>query len=286
MSYIEKLQKSSDLCGNNACMGLDLQWQYLPKKSSSFAADAKTFCSELFGAMKDEKLIPSAFKPNIGYYVVYDKPRQNLFEGSVALNNVISLIEEYFPAVPIILDFKRGDIQRSSLNYAHEAFYCWQADAVTISPYMGIDSVTPFNLDNRGVYILNRTSNPGSKDIQDLVVNDNPLYMAVAEHIAKWAKENRGFGAVVGATNEKELFEIAAYYSDKEIPLLIPGVGSQGASAQKTVEILKRANYPLYLARINSSSNLTHPWNSEIAPSDYLKHSLKNISSLIKECSL
>lgn len=286
MNYIEKLQKSSSLSGNCICMGLDLQHQYLPKKGNSFSEDATEFCKELFSAMLDENLIPAAFKPNIGYYVVYDKPRKGQFDGSVALNSVISLIEEYFPSIPIILDSKRGDIQRSSLNYAIEAFECWDADAVTISPYMGDDSVSPFGFKNKGTYILNRTSNPGSADFQNLLVDDNSLYMIVAQKIASWAKTYRGFGAVVGATNLKELYDIAHFYSDKEIPLLIPGVGSQGASAKETLDVLKEANYPLALARINSSSNLTHPHKSETIPANYLEQSLENIASLIKECSI
>ena len=287
MNYLEKLIKSSEESGNCICMGLDFQQEYLPVKSGDFHNDVESYCKDLFEAMSKEDLTPAAFKPNIGYYTIHDKPRKNDFSGSITLSSVLDLLEEYFPNIPVILDSKRGDIARSSLNYAFEAFESWQTDSVTISPYMGTDSIEPFNFENKGIYILNRTSNSGASDLQNLVLENNePLYKKVASQIIRWAEKHSGVGAVVGATSEKELKEIASFYASKNIPLLIPGVGSQGASAQKTIEILKEANYPIKLARINSSSNLTHPWKDEDTPKDYLEMALDNIASLIKECQI
>lgn len=173
------------------------------------------------------------------------------------------------------MDSKRGDIARSSLNYAIEAFDCWNADAVTISPYMGSDSILPFISEKylkKGAYILNRTSNPGASDIQNLCVsNSKTIYENVAKQIREYAAKYPCTGAVVGATCMQELEIIASIYSLNEstnqnkkdlidVPMLIPGVGSQGGSASDVITTLKKTGYDLRLVRINSSSGLTHPW--------------------------
>ena len=236
---------------------------------------------------------PAAFKPNIGYYSSLDKPREEDFQGSLALADTLDLIDNYFPEVPVILDSKRGDIARSSGNYAEEAFSVWGADAVTVSPYMGTDSVLPFAFEGKGIYVLNRTSNPGAIDLQNITTLDAvdekelyPMYIAVAHRIAHWATEHAGIGAVVGATSMKELGEIATYYAGRDIPMLIPGVGSQGGSATDVIAALKSAGYSLALARINSSSGLTHPWKKGNAPEDWIDQVMKAIHSLFAEAAL
>ncbi|MFA6646706.1 MAG: orotidine-5'-phosphate decarboxylase [Sphaerochaetaceae bacterium] len=294
--YKKLLQESGRKVGNCACMGLDPQWEMLPYKSGHMQKDIGDFFGELLTALVEKKLSPAAFKPNIGYYSSLDDPRNGKFEGSLALANLLDLLEDLFPGIPVILDSKRGDIARSSANYAQEAFDLWRSDAVTVSPYMGSDSITPFDQERdgaKGVYLLNRTSNPGAKDLQSLIVVDEvdekelyPLYMAVAHRIGRWAKHIDGLGAVVGATNLAELQELALYYGARSIPLLIPGVGSQGASAKETVASLKEVGYPLLLARINSSSALTHPWKVTSAPKDWLKQCITNIESLLEETAL
>lgn len=117
-------------------------------------------------------LVPAAFKPNLGYYQCLDHPRDEDFSGSSALADVLDMLESFFPGIPVILDSKRGDIARSSMNYAKEAFEAWQSDAVTVAPYMGSDSVEPFISfpEKGGAYLLNRTSNPGGRDLQNLLV--------------------------------------------------------------------------------------------------------------------
>jgi orotidine-5'-phosphate decarboxylase len=260
-------------------MGLDPKLEVLPK-----GMGIVEFFDTLFKKMLKEDLIPSAFKPNIGYYQSLDKPRDNDFSGSMALSKVLDMLDEYFPSIPVILDSKRGDIARSSLNYAIEAFDCWKTEAVTISPYMGSDSVSPFLVEDKGVYVLNRTSNPGGRDLQNLMCeNDLPLYLNVSHKIVEWSVAHPGIGAVVGATSMKELEDISSYYSDKKIPLLIPGVGSQGGSATDVINSLNKTGYPLYLARINSSSGLTHPWKKGEAPSNWLSLCIDSIRELLKE---
>ncbi len=290
MTYLDLLRRATETSGSVACMGLDLIPSCIPESTGSIERDFTHFIEKVFGLMKSQGVMPGAFKPNIGYYQALDRPRESKYEGSKALNNILTLCEETFPHIPVILDSKRGDIARSSLNYAWEGYDSWGCAAITVSPYMGEDSVSPF-WDNfsdqgRGIYILNRTSNPGSKSFQARMVGDQPLYMVVAEKIREWGEEYPGVGAVVGATSLEELGNIATYYGKSGIPLLIPGVGSQGGSAVATIEALKQAGYDIPLARINSSSGITHPWKQNPAPSDWAGKVVENLELLNKELSL
>ena len=293
MSYIDLLRESAKASGNVVCMGLDPVLSVLPESDAPARERLSTYFAEIFHRMRLEGISPAAFKPNIGYYAVLDNPREEDFSGSLALSDVMDLLDNYFPGVPVILDSKRGDIARSSENYAKEAFDGWKADAVTVSPYMGTDSVLPFAFADKGVYILNRTSNPGAADLQNTITLDAvdekelyPLYLAVAQKIARWNEAHSGIGAVVGATSMKELHDIASYYSDRDVPLLIPGVGSQGGSATEVMAVLGDAGYPRELARINSSSGLTHPWKKGSAPDNWLSLVIDALKSLVKEAAL
>lgn len=286
MNYIELLQKSSEASNNILCMGLDPVLSALPHPEKDPKDRICDYFEELFDEMIKRNLIPAAFKPNIGYYTILDRPIEGKFDGSLALANILKMLREKFPNIPVILDAKRGDIATSSTNYALEAFETWRADCVTISPYMGSDSVMPFALENKGVYILDRTSNPGGADLQNrLMETGKTLYITVAETIAKWHLQAIGIGAVVGATNLKELEDIAKYFADKNIPMLIPGVGSQGGSAIEVMEKLRTTKYNIKLARINSSSGITHPWKKGPAPEDYLEQVMCKLEKLIKETS-
>ena len=293
MSYNETLILSAEKSGNIVCMGLDPIVGVLPYPELETTERITKYFDTLFSKMSEENLVPSAFKPNLGYYSALDRPREGDYSGSKALSNVLDLIEKYFPGIPVILDSKRGDIARSSGNYAKEAFVSWQADAVTVSSYMGSDSVLPFASENKGVYVLNRTSNPGGAELQNRTVIDSvdehdvyPLYIAVSHMIALWAEQHKGIGAVVGATNMREFADIAKYFAGKMIPMLIPGVGSQGGSASDVISVMKEVGYDMRYARINSSSGLTHPWKKGDAPSTWLDMCIESIRALIKEASL
>jgi len=266
MSYIDKLRKSTRDSGSIICMGLDPVCECLPDIKGTTEEKITSFFKELFSEMIKRNILPGAFKPNLGFFATLYRPRENAFNGSLALAKILSLLDELFPHIPIILDYKRGDIARSSDNYAKEGFVTWGCDSVTVSPWMGSDSIQPFlkeaALHNGGVYLLNRTSNPGGKEFQSAILKENgqPLFKTVAERIVSWAVEYPGTGAVVGATSLGELENITAYYSGKDIPLLIPGVGSQGGSASDVIGILKKTDYTVPLVRINVSSGITHPW--------------------------
>lgn len=324
-TYSDTLQGSATGNGSIACMGIDPVLDALPSPELSPRRRVLLFFEPIFKKMKSEAVLPGAFKPNLGFFHCLDRPfagspryattdssrpgapgnsgigapgpdnldsSEGSFEGTEALRDILQLLREYFPATPVILDMKRGDIARSSRNYAEEAFDVWQGDAVTVSPYMGADSVGPFiNLaagHGGGVYILNRTSNPGAAELQNLKLEDGrPLYLHVADRIAAWASDAPvgSVGAVVGATNLRELGELAAFYAAVRAPLLIPGVGGQGGSASETVRVLCESGYPLEMARINSSSGLTHPWlkKKEPIPSDWPSVVVENLRSLNSE---
>ena len=293
MSYADKLRESAARAGNIVCMGLDPVADVLPQSDAPMRERLNGYFSEIFHRMRLEGLSPAAFKPNIGYYAMLDRPREEDFSGSLALADILEMLETFFPGIPVILDSKRGDIARSSGNYASEAFECWGADAVTVSPYMGNDSVFPFAYQDKGVYILNRTSNPGAKELQNEVVLDPvdekvmyPLYHSVAMLIARWNGEHPGLGAVVGATSPDELEDIAGVFAGRDIPMLIPGVGSQGGSATEVISRMRKAGYDLALARINSSSGLTHPWKKGAAPEGWLDQVMDAVRKLTEEAAV
>lgn len=315
-SFRDLLYGSAAETGSIVCMGIDPVVEALPYPELSPRRRVLLFFKQIFEEMRAKKIYPGAFKPNIGFFHALDRPFEQNFEGSEALRDIMQLLRDSFPSIPVILDMKRGDIARSSRNYAEEAFLGWQADAVTISPYMGADSVAPFlqlaAQVQGGVYVLNRTSNPGARDLQNLILADGrPLYRHVAEQIISWSAKGAtridgapqatgsteadgapqatgtigatgATGAVVGATNLMELQELAQFYAAHEAPLLIPGVGGQGGSAAETLAVLSKSNYPLALARINSSSGLTHPWLKAglPVPEDWVGIVVKNLEKL------
>lgn len=265
MTYLDILRESAEKAGNNICMGLDPVLDHIPAHLGySIDEIISTFFEKVFTEISNRYIQPAAFKPNQGYYIKHDVPLQGDFSGSIALAKIIKLCQDYFPHTPIIMDYKRGDIASSSANYANEGFERWGCDAVTISPYMGSDSVIPFleySIKGQGTYILNRTSNKGGKDLQNMKLDSGKtLYQEVGSKIIEWSKAFPGTGAVVGATSIEELTDLAKQYAPHEVPLLIPGVGSQGGSASEVMKALKNSDYDARLARINSSSGLTHPW--------------------------
>lgn len=289
------LRQSAKESGSIVCMGLDPELAVCPPFVTNHdtpqeqISQIPAYFSNIFHEMERRHVRVGAFKPNQGFYVKHDRPLEGDFSGSLALAAIVKEIRTRFPGTPLILDYKRGDIAKSSENYAYEGFESWDADAVTVSPYMGTDSVMPFvemtTRLSKGVYILDRTSNPGSNDFQEMMIDrptlpfrggnkNRSLYEEVAEFIVGWAKEYPGVGAVFGATHPGQLRDLSSLvvsYWSTLLPLLIPGVGSQGGSASDVADVLRRAEYPLNLVRINSSSGITHPWakKKESAPAHF-----------------
>ena len=262
MEYIELLRESAKKYNSIVCLGLDPVLERIPVKAENNEDKIFNFYSEILMACVSEDVMPAAVKPNYAFYAQYG------FEGLRALKKVIELAKG--KGLPVILDGKRGDIGKSSAAYAREAFDFWQADCLTVAPYMGEDSLTPFinycEQNGKGIYVLNRTSNPGAADFQSLEFEGMPLYMQVSGKIVEWAEKAKGnVGVVVGATSPTELKEISEFFASAElkVPFLIPGVGAQGGSALDVVSILKKAGLELREHRINSSSGINYAFEKQ-----------------------
>lgn len=226
--------------GKFVCVGLDTDYNKIPKimRSTNAARAIWTFNEAIVDATKD---LVCAYKPNIAFYERYGD------EGMKALWHTIGNIQHEAPGVPIILDAKRGDIGNTNLNYVEEAFKYFDADAITINPYLGREALQPFlDKKNKGIFVLCRTSNPGAGEFQDLMVTTKstvkgsklnftkPLYETVAMNVTRDWNTNRNCGLVAGATHPDELATIRAIAND-HMPLLIPGIGAQGGDIKKTV---------------------------------------------------
>ncbi len=275
MTYLNKLARSYEVSGTTLCMGIDPVVEALPGPDLPLRERIRSFYFRIFNIIEETGKIPGAFKPNIGFFHALDRPLEGKFEGSLALADILKRTRKDFPEIPVILDAKRGDIATSSKNYAAEAFDTWQADAVTVSPWLGKDGASPFWLykEGTGIYLLVRTSNPGASDFQELATFGGPisgaaaseaipLYHQAAKKLLEWSGEKGTIGAVVGATSPKGLEEACNLFSGKAVPLLIPGVGAQGGSPGEVIEVLKKTGYPIEYARINSSRGLCQPWGT------------------------
>lgn len=280
MNFVELLQERAEQTKSMVCVGLDPMLERIPITSGSVKERIEKFFLGLLDAFVSEGVEPAMIKPNIAFYEQYG------FEGLQALKTIIAAHQK--KGTPVILDAKRGDIGKTSEAYAKALFEFWNADAITVAPYMGSDSVQPF-LDyckkGKGVYVLVRTSNKGAQDFQDLPVFDSPIYTKVAEKLVDWFCP--GIGAVVGATYPIELEKLSTFFvnSGKEIPLLIPGVGSQGGSASDIVHVLKKTGNPLALHLINSSSGITYAYEKQ-QTDDYAGAAVKAMKELQREIEL
>jgi orotidine-5'-phosphate decarboxylase len=279
MSYLDDLRERAKTVKSIVCMGIDPVVEKIPIKGEPRPV-IEGFYLDILKEMNKRDSYPAVIKPNIAYFEQYG------FDGLNALKTIITQYKS--SGIPSLLDAKRGDIGKTSTAYAKSVFEFWNSDAVTIAPYMGSDSVEPFIEwceDGKGVYILCRTSNKGAVDLQDLKVDGVPVYMKLAENIIQWHKP--GVGAVVGATYLEELEEISRFFvgSKKEVPLLIPGVGSQGASAGEVVEVLKKTSNDILIHRINSSSGINYAYMKKNT-SDYSMAAVDALEILNKEIGL
>jgi orotidine-5'-phosphate decarboxylase len=276
MNFVEKLKDAAKENNSVLCMGMDPVAEKIPIEGKPEKTITKFF-SDILEGMKSEDVFPGMVKPNYAFYAQYG------FGGLRAMKEVIDQYKK--EGILILLDAKRGDIGKTSQAYGREVFGFWNADAVTIAPYMGSDSVGPF-IDycekGYGVYILNRTSNKGAVDIQDINADGKPVYMRTSENIVRWHKP--GTGVVVGATYPKELEEISSFFVDsgKEVPFLVPGVGSQGGSASEVVAVLKKTKNEMEMHRINSSSGILYAYKKN-GTEDYVGAAIEEIRNLNKE---
>lgn len=273
-AHLENTARGADTI---LCVGIDPRLEQIPPSVAPQGTPGervRAFCDALLDTITDTGTVPGAFKPNIAYFHRLDRPREGDYGGSRALASILDRINREFPATPVILDAKRGDIAESSRGYAEEAFDAWNVDALTVSPLMGDDSVGPFlelaTTRDRWVYILNRTSNPGSRRFQNGSCDGAPLAHRIARGIGEWQERYGTAGAVIGATSPEDLAAIVTIHRTSPIPILVPGVGAQGGDATTVIQTLRDVGYPLSLVRVNVSRGITAPWGSAgSAPSDW-----------------
>ena len=215
--FIDALKSAWRANDSLVCVGLDPEVERLPRAFAGAAARIFDFNKAIIDATAD---LVCAYKPQFAHYAAHGAEDQ--------LERTIEYIHHKYPSVPVILDAKRGDVGNTAERYAREVFQRYAADAVTVNPYLGTDSLEPFLAHaDRGVVILCRTSNPGARDLQDLEVGGRKLYQIVAEMAAKRWNSRGNCMLVVGATYPSELAEVREIVGD--MPLLLPGVGAQGA---------------------------------------------------------
>lgn len=225
-SFTKQLADIWDRNNSLVCVGLDPEIERLPASIAAEASPIFQFNKAIIDATAD---LVCAYKPQFAHYAAYEAEDQ--------LERTIDYIHRNHPGVPVILDAKRGDVGNTAERYALEAFERYHADAVTVNPYLGGDSLEPFlKQADKGVIILCRTSNPGARDIQDLQVGagSRKIYHVIAELAAnKWNSRGNCM-LVVGATYPKELAEIREIVGD--MPFLVPGVGAQGGDVAQAVQ--------------------------------------------------
>lgn len=227
--------------GNFVCVGLDSEFGKIPEsayRSGELRPVEETATMIAFNraVIEATKDIVCAYKPNIAFYEAYGA------KGFAALQRTIMDIYSVAPDVPVILDAKRADIGNTNIGYASSAFDYFGADAITLHPFLGAEALQPFlNREDKGAFILCRTSNPGAGEFQDMDVSGDmvpggymPLYKYVAYRVSRHWNKNGNCGLVVGATYPDELREVREIAYD--VPILIPGIGAQGGDIEATVK--------------------------------------------------
>ncbi|KGI78564.1 orotidine-5'-phosphate decarboxylase [Oleiagrimonas soli] len=220
MNFMQALRTRWNDADTLVCVGLDPDPARFPAAMGDDPDAVFAFCRAIVDATAD---LACAFKPQIAHFAA--------LRAEDALERLIAHIHETHPGVPVILDAKRGDIGSTAQRYVVEAFERYDADAVTLNPYLGRDSIQPF-LDraDKGVILLCRTSNPGGADFQNLGCGGRPLYQRVAETIARDWNAHGNCALVTGATFPEELGQVRRIVGD--LPLLVPGIGAQGGDVE------------------------------------------------------
>jgi orotidine-5'-phosphate decarboxylase len=242
-TFTQQLQSAWASQGSMLCVGFDPDPQRLPDRFKGKPEGIFEFCRDVADATAD---LVCAFKPQFAYFASQRAESQ--------LEKLTGHLKAKYPHIPVILDSKRGDIGSTADHYALEAFERYGADAVTVNPYMGFDTIEPYlKHAGKGVIVLCRTSNPGGSDLQflNILPDGEPLYL----HVARLAAENWNasgqISLVVGATFPEEIAKVRSIVGD--MPLLIPGIGAQGGDIDATVKAGSIPNHPGTGMIINSS---------------------------------
>ena len=223
MSFLHQLRSAWTTSDSLLCVGLDPDIARMPAQFRGQPDGIFTFCKAIVDSTAD---LVCAFKPQIAYFAALRAEDQ--------LEALCRHVRTAYPHVPLILDAKRGDIGATAEQYAREAFERYDANAVTVNPYMGSDSVAPYlERADRGTIVLCRTSNPGGSDLQFLDAGGTPVYLHVARLVAERWNSRGQCALVVGATFPQELARVREVVGD--MPLLVPGIGAQGGDIAATV---------------------------------------------------
>jgi orotidine-5'-phosphate decarboxylase len=255
VTFIDKLSAAWTANNSLLCVGLDPDIARFPAHLQQQPDAIFAFCKAIIDATADSAC---AFKPQIAYFAALRAEDQ--------LEAICDYLRKNHPHIPIVLDAKRGDIGATAEQYAREAYERYGADAVTVNPYMGSDSVAPYmEWKDRGVIILCRTSNPGGSDLQFLKADGKPIYQHVAQLVADKWNANGQCGLVVGATFPEELAQVRKIVGN--MPLLVPGIGAQGGDIQATMNAGKTANGSGMM--INSSRAILYAKTDEKTGEDF-----------------
>jgi orotidine-5'-phosphate decarboxylase len=222
--FIDQLQHAWDTNNSLVCVGLDPEIERFPPQILDQPSPIFQFNKAIIDATAD---LVCAYKPQFAHYAAYEAEDQ--------LERTIDYIQTTYPGIAVILDSKRGDVGNTAERYAIEAFERYHADAVTVNPYLGGDSLEPYlKHEDKGVIILCRTSNPGAGDLQDLEVGGRRLFHVVADLASRKWNTRGNCLLVVGATYPRELAEVREIVGN--MPFLVPGVGAQGGDVAQAVQ--------------------------------------------------
>jgi len=248
-SFLERLSARWRNQHTLLCVGLDPDPARMPRHLASRPEAMLEFCRDIVEATAD---LVCAYKPQVAYFAAVRAEDQ--------LEALIGHIHDRHPGVPVILDAKRGDIGPTAEQYAREAFERYRADAVTLSPLMGFDSIEPFLQDPaHGAFLLCRTSNAGGSQLQMLDVGGQRLYEHIAQLAATRWNINGQLGLIVGATFPQELARVRAIAA--QLPLLVPGIGAQGGDIDATLRAGSAADGASLV--INSSRAILYAGSGE-----------------------
>jgi orotidine-5'-phosphate decarboxylase len=228
MTFKDKLGVSEDKCHSLLCLGIDPEPDLMPARVQRTPAGVAGFLKEIIDASSDSV---ASYKLNLAFFERWGR------EGSSLLEQVMGMLH---PGKPVIFDAKRGDLSSTAQAYAHGIFSAWGADAVTLHPYLGHDSVAPFLAHkDKEIFVLCRTSNPGANEFQHLRVDGEALYRIVARAAVRWDHYGN-VGLVVGATAPAELRDVRQIAGDRL--LLVPGIGAQGGDLTAAVRAAVRGD--------------------------------------------
>jgi len=223
VSFVRQLAEAWRRNDSLVCVGLDPELERFPQAVARSPSPIFRFNKAIIDATAD---LVCAYKPQFAHYAACEAEDQ--------LERTIEYIHRAYPGIPVILDAKRGDVGSTAEKYAIEAFERYGADAVTVNPYLGGDSLEPFlAYETKGVIVLCRTSNPGARDLQDLELGGRKLYQTVAQLAAQRWNTRGNVLLVVGATYPRELAEVRALVGG--MPLLVPGIGAQGGDIAQVI---------------------------------------------------